>query len=176
MKKYVTQFITNLSLTILAEIILILALFKDCDLKMLLLLIFGLYALFKFTNVIVYRKNFDFESLFVAIFSLIAFITTFIIDLKTNNLILLLLIWMGLNALVKLKKVDYYHDRKNKMWLLKLFMLFIYVTSGLCTGLTLFNETTQLVFIGFFLLISGILDTTEVIANIILGDKNAGNK
>ena len=82
------------------------------------------------------------------------------------------MIWMALMCLIKLKKADFYHDRKNKMWLLRLFILFTFLTTGLLTGINLYYEVdVQTIIIGFFFLINGILDTIDPIVLYLMENK-----
>ncbi|MCM1052623.1 MAG: hypothetical protein NC483_01410 [Ruminococcus sp.] len=170
-KRNTILFITNLALVILSYGILLMPIFKFYDLKVILLFILGLYALMEITSFILIRKKDEFESLSMGIISLIMMIVTYFLELNDKKLLLIILIWMGVNALVKLKKVDYYHDRKNRMWILKLFLLFIFILSGLFTSINLFSNMTQLVAIGYFFLISSLLDTIEVLVKIVIGDE-----
>ena len=104
--------------------------------------------------------------------SLGALISLFLIELETKNLVLVLLIWMGLMCLVKLKKTDFYHDRQNKMWILRLFILFTFLTTGLLTGINLYYEASvQTIIIGFFFFINGLLDVVDPIAMYLM-EKN----
>ena len=51
------------------------------------------------------------------------------------------------------------------MWILRLFILFAFLTSGLLTGLNLYYEASvQTIIVGFFFLINGILDIVDPIA------------
>ncbi len=176
-KKGVVDLITNVSLFILASIVLLLPLFKITDLKMILTIIFGLYTLVKITGFILIINEHDYESLFTSIISLCALIAVYFLEMNTQNISLILLTWMGLMCLVKLKKADFYHDRKNKMWILRLFILFAFLTSGLLTGLNLFHEkNVQIIIIGYFFLNNSILDIIDPIASYLMGVKNENNK
>ncbi len=170
-KRNTIEFITNLALVILSFGILLMPMFKFDDLKIILLVILGLYSLMKLTSFLLIRKKDEFESLIMGITSLIAFIGVYFLKLNGKVLLLIILIWMGINALVKLKKADYYHDRKDKMWILKLFLLIIFIANGLFTSINLFNNTTQLVAMGYFFLISSLLDTIEVLVKMITGEE-----
>ncbi len=164
-KKELVDLITGISLMLIAGVILLLPTFKVNDLGFILKTVFGFYALIKLTQFILILKEKDFESLFTFLISLGAFISLFLINLTTKNMVLILMIWMGLMCLIKLKKADFYHDKKNKMWILRLFILFAFLTSGLLTGLNLYYEASvQTIIVGFFFLINGILDIVDPIA------------
>mgnify|MGYP005789540701 CR=1 FL=1 len=170
-KKELVDLIASISLMLIAVVILLLPTFKVNDLSFILKTIFGFYALIKFTQFILILKEKDFESLFTCLISLGALISLFLIDFTTKNMVLVLMIWMALMCLIKLKKADFYHDRKNRMWVLRLFILFAFLTSGLLTGLNLYyEESVQTIIVGFFFLINGILDIVDPIAVFLMED------
>lgn len=165
-KKEITDFIVGLSLMILAGCILLLPTFKVTNIKNVLLTIFSFYAIFKLVGFIIIYKEKDYESLFTSLVSIAGIIASLFLELTTKNIVLILMIWMGLMSLIKLKKADFYHDRQNKMWILRLLILFIFLASGLLTGLNLFYESqVQILVIGYFFLINGILDTIDPIVS-----------
>ena len=171
-KKELVDLVTGISLMLLAGVILLLPTFKFNDLRFILKTVFGFYALIKLTQFLFTIKNKDFESLFTCIISIGALISLFLIELSTKNMVLVLLIWMGLMCLIKLKKADFYHDRQNKMWVLRLFMLFAFLTSGLLTGLNLYYEASvQTLIIGFFFFINSLLDIVDPLVIYIMETK-----
>lgn len=171
-KKELVDLVTSISLMLLASVILLLPTFKINDLDFILKTIFCFYALIKFTQFLFIIKEKDLESLFTSIISLGALISLFLIKLITKNMVLVLLIWMGLMCLIKLKKADFYHDRQNKMWILRLFILFAFLTTGLLASLNLYYEgSVQTIIVGFFFFINGALDTIDPLVSYILGSK-----
>ena len=171
-KKELVDLITGISLMLLAGVILLLPSFKVNDLNFILKTIFGFYTLIKLTQFILILKERDFESLFTCLISALALVSLFLIDFTTKNMVLVLMIWMGLMCLIKLKKADFYHDRKNRMWILRLFILFAFLTSGLLTGINLYYEASvQTIIVGFFFFINGILDVVDPIALYLMENK-----
>lgn len=169
-KKELIDFITSIALLILASIVLLFPSFKISDLKLTLMIIFGLYTLIKLTGFILILKEHDFENLFTGLISLGSLVALYLIK-DQKYITLILLIWMGLMCLVKLKKADFYHDRKNKMWIFRLFILFIFLTSGLLTGINLAHDNSiQIVIIGYFFFINSILDVIDPIALYLIGE------
>ena len=77
-------------------------------------------------------------------------------------------------SLIKLKNADFYHDRENKMWILRLLILFIFIASGLLTSINLFyDNSVQILLIGYFFLVNSILDTiSPLVEYISRGNKN----
>ena len=171
-KKECVDLISGISLMLLAGVILLLPSFKVNDLAFILKIIFGFYALIKLAQFLLILKEKDMESLFTFLVSIGALISLFLAHLTTKNMVLILLIWMALMCLVKLKKADFYHDRKNKMWILRLFILFAFLTSGLLTGINLYYDSSvQTIIIGFFFLINGTLDAIDPIVCYLMESK-----
>ena len=94
---------------------------------------------------------------------LITIILMFIIDVNSKpfKLAFVLLIWIVLMSLIKLKKSDYYHDRKNKEWIIKVISLVLFIIAGLLASINLYNVDFQVLVLGFFFLIHGILELFE---------------
>ena len=68
-------------------------------------------------------------------------------------------------SLIKLKKADYYNDRKNKAWILEIITLILFILSGLLTTINLYYENDiQILVLGYFYLIHGILELVDPIA------------
>ena len=171
-KKELVDLLTGISLMLLALVILLLPTFKVNDLSFILKTIFGFYALIKLTQFLLIIKEKDLESLFTCLISLGALISLFLIEFTTKNMVLVLLIWMGIMCLIKLKKADFYHDKKNKMWILRLFMLFAFLTDGLLTGINLYYEASvQTIIVGFFFFLNGVLDTIDPISLYLMESK-----
>ena len=79
-------------------------------------------------------------------------------------LALCLLIWIILLSLIKLKKSDYYNDRKNKVWIFKIITLILFILSGLLTTMNLYYENDiQVLILGYFFLIHGMLELFDPI-------------
>ena len=163
-KKEIIDFIISIALLILASVILLMPTFKVDNLKTILIIIFSFYTVLKLTQFLLIFKEKDLESLFTSIVSGGCLVSSFLIELSAKNLALILLIWIGLMSLIKLKKADFYHDRENKIWILRLFMLFFFLTSGLLTGMNLFYESSvQIIVLGYFFFINSLLDSIDPI-------------
>ena len=75
-------------------------------------------------------------------------------------------------SLIKLKESDYYHDRKNKIWLLNIVNLVIFIISGIIASLNLYyTQDIQILVLGFFFLINGILELMDPLAGYIMENK-----
>lgn len=176
-KKEITEFVIGLILLILAGCIILLPTFKVINIKNILIVIFSFYSIFKLISFLLTYKEKDYESLFTSLVSIGCLITVFLFELTIKKIVLILMIWMGLMSLIKLKKADFYHDRENKMWIIRIIILFIFIASGLLTGINLFYENSvQVILIGNFFFINGILDTISPVVEYLNRGKNESNK
>ena len=75
-------------------------------------------------------------------------------------------------SLNKLKESDYYHDRKNKLWELNIVNLILFILAGILTTLNL-NQPgdMQILLIGFFFLINGILELMDPLVAYLISKK-----
>lgn len=154
----------SLLLLILSCIILLLPTFGFTNIKTILITIFGGYALIRFIQFISTKKEKDYQSLFTSIASIIALLAIIFMNINTQKIVLILLLWIALISIIKLKKADFYHDRKNKMWLLRILILFIFITSGLLMSINLFYDSSaQIIIIGFFFFINSCLEIIDPI-------------
>ena len=169
-KKELYSFLSNILLFVIGALI-----FIFCDnLKLGLCVLFAFNALFKFMNLF-NMNNKDYEDLFGCILTVIAFIMLFYFDLIIKNVILIFLIWLGLMSLVKLKKADYYHDRKDNMWIFKIFSLFIILSLGLIISLNLQTNDVNIKLFAIFFMFNSSIDAIEPLL-IYLRNNYASNK
>jgi len=75
-------------------------------------------------------------------------------------------------SLVRLKKADYYHDRKNFLWMLHIITLCIFLLISLLTAINLYySSSVQILMLGNFFFINGILDLIDPLTNYIKENK-----
>ncbi len=135
------------------------------------MLIYGIINVIKNSLVI---KTKDYSGFFIAGASLVVLILMFFLKIEDSpwNLALTLFIWIIIMSLIKLKKSDYYHDRKNKLWKLNIINLVLFIISGVLTTLNLnYTGDIQILVLGFFFLINGILELMNPICAYLL-EKN----
>ena len=121
-KKQIVDLIASVFLIICGSILLLFPLFHFVKVKGIFLGVLGVYAVLNLIKFLLTSKSKDFEGLFTSIASIIVFIVALKLNISEVPwyLALCLLIWIILLSLIKLKKGDYYNDRKNKCGLLKL--------------------------------------------------------
>ena len=112
-----------------------------------------MYAALNMIKFVLTCKSGDYEGLFTSLASMVVFGVAMYLDINKVPwyLALCLLIWIILLSLIKLKKGDYYNDRKNKMWIFEVICLILFILTGLLTTMNLYYENYyNCVFWNFF--------------------------
>lgn len=139
-----------------------------------LYLTFIVYSLIKLLEYFLTKPKDDNEELYTAIVCAIASLSGFkFIDYNTQMVLsLTLAVWVGSMSIIKLIKIDYLHDRNDKLMYINLGTFFLFLLLGLLTSINLyFSETVQFLMLGFFFITVGLLDLAEDLIR-ILTDKN----
>lgn len=158
-------------LILIGIVLLVLPLFNITNLKYLSIGIFALYTILNLIQFILTRKSKDYEGLHSAIGSLIILIASIILNPEESpkTLAMLLMTWIIFMSLAKLKKMDYYHDKKDRMWKIRLLNLVLFIICGVLTCLNLAHPNSiQILIIGFFMLIHGILELLDPIVKTLI--------
>ena len=152
-------------------ILLILPTFNITNIKYLSIGIFALYTILNLIQFILTRKSKDYEGLHSAIGSLIIFIASIATSPENSpkTLAMLLMTWIIFMSLAKLKKMDYYHDKNDRMWKIRFINLGLFIIAGILTSINLaYVSTVQVLVIGFFMLIHGILELFDPIVKTLI--------
>lgn len=137
---------------------------KILDPVKILYVVFSIYALVKLVEYFLTRNGSDLENLYTAIASALAAISgfRFINYEPTIVLSMTLASWVAVMAIIKLIKLDYYHDRENGMLYVNLITFSLFILLGLLTSINLyFNETVQYIMLAFFFVVNGLLMLAE---------------
>ncbi len=160
-----TNIIVSFILVLMGIIMLIVPFLGFMAPNTLLYVVFSIYALIKIIEVIIVKsKNGDYEDIFTAIACALAAVSGFkFIDYDPIKVLSITLAsWVGIMAIIKLIKLDYYHDRENGMFYVNLVTFSMFLLLGLLTSINLyFNETVQILMLGFFFVINGLLNLAE---------------
>lgn len=170
MKKAKIDFITSMIMIISSGLIMLLPLLNINNIKYSFLIVMSIYLISNLINYVLVKSSKDREGLYTAAVSLICIALVFVLNIESNpvNLAIVLLIWTMGMSLVKLKKADYYHDRENSLWLVLILTLFIFIFAGLLTAVNLYcSSSVQVLMIGNFFFINGVLDMIDPIINYI---------
>ena len=167
--KIKVDLITGIILLFVSIFVLLSPVFDINDMKIILEILTIIYTISNLGRFILNKDSKDYEGLFTGIISLILFISLFFINLN-NSLTLSLLIFAFVFAMsfIRLKKADYYHDRKNKLWILEVTTLIIFIISGLLASISILLTNDGNVFmIGFLFFINGFIEIIDPIVNYI---------
>ena len=137
---------------------------KILDPVKILYVVFSIYALVKLVEYFLTRNGSDLENLYTAIASVLAAISgfRFINYEPTIVLSMTLASWVAVMSIIKLIKLDYYHDRENGMLYVNLITFSLFILLGLLTSINLyFNETVQYIMLAFFFVVNGLLMLAE---------------
>ena len=168
------EFVSAAVLVVIGIITLVLPILNIINVKLVLSVIMALYGI---THII---KNFsilnskDYSGFSTALACAVILVLLLILDINNSpwNLALLLFIWVILLSLIKLKESDYYHDRKNKLWKLNIINLVLFIITGILTAINLYyTSDVQILVIGFFFLVNGILDFMDPLVAYIIEKK-----
>lgn len=158
-------------LIIIGCFLLILPIFKIVKLEIMFITVMILYAIANFLQFILTRKSHDYEGLFTSLISIGVVVSSFFLDItdKPVNLAMLLMGWITIMSVIKLKKSDYYDDRNNKMWKLKIVSLALFMIIGFLTSINLYyEEYIRIIVLGYFFFIHGVLELTDPVVNYLL--------
>lgn len=173
-KKQITDLTIAIFLVITGSLLLVFPLINFMNVKTIFCGVLIIYAVLNCIKYILTRKSKDFEGLLTFLASFITLVVALKIDitLKPWNLAVSLFIWVILMSLIKLKKSDYYNDRKNKMWIIKMVSLGLFILTGILSTINLYYTVDiQILVLGFFFLINGILDLLEPLCSYIQTEK-----
>ncbi len=174
-KKQIVDLIISIFLIICGSVLLIFPLFHFIKIKTIFIGILSAYAILNLIQFLLTRKDSDYEGLLTCIASIA--VLTLVCFLNVSKvpwyLALTLFIWVILMSLIKLKKADYYNDRENKVWILKIITLGIFILSGLLATMNLYYENDiQVLILGFFFLIHGILELFDPVTIYLVESSN----
>jgi uncharacterized membrane protein HdeD (DUF308 family) len=73
-------------------------------------------------------------------------------------------------SIIKVIKADYYNDRRDRVWKFKMVSLCVFMVISVLTSVALnYNNNVQVLIIGYFFVINGILELSEPIVKYLLG-------
>jgi uncharacterized membrane protein HdeD (DUF308 family) len=163
--KQKVDIISAIFLTLIAVVLLILPQFKILTMRYIIVSVYIMYAIINLIRFLITIKSKDYEGLHYTLASIVAIIINLVIDLSSPRYLSLgLFCWISLVSLSKLKKIDYYHDKRDRMWKFAIADLLIFLITGILACMNLFYSTSvQILIIGFFFLINGILEIFDPI-------------
>ena len=173
-RKQIVDLITAVTLIIVGSILLIFPLLKIVNVKYIFMGVLSFYGVMNLIQYLLTTKSKDYEGLFTMIASIITLVILGLVSIEKNplNLALTLFVWITLMSLIKLKKCDYYHDRHKKIYILRIITLILFVLTGLLCTINLYYEPqVQVLVLGFFYFIHGILELVDPITNYLISER-----
>lgn len=173
-KKQKVELIIATFLILCGSLVLIFPLFQFVNVKLIFILVLAVYGVLNLIKFILVRESKDYEGLFTTLASIVALVVVCFLDIDSVPwyLALSLFIWIIMMSLIKLKKADYYNDRRNKTWILEVVTLILFILSGLLTTINLYYENDiQVLVLGYFYLIHGILELVDPLTIYLTGKK-----
>ncbi len=160
-----TNVVVSCVLLLLGILMLVVPFLEFMKPNMLLYIVFTIYALIKVVEVLIVKKfNGDYEDIYTAIACMLAAISGFKFVNYTDSMVMAITLasWVGIMSIIKLIKLDYYHDRKNGMFYVNLVTFSLFILLGILASVNLyFNETVQVLVLGFFFVVNGLLNLAE---------------
>lgn len=172
-KKKLIELIIASIMVISGIVVITLPLFNVIDAKPVLIITLGLYGVLNLYKYISTCKSKDYDGLFTMFASLIVLGIMHFIDVNEApfKLAFVLFIWIILLSIIKLIKSDYYHDRHNKEWIVKVVTLGLFIITGILASINLYNVDNQVLVLGFFIFINGILELIDPLSLYVI-EKN----
>ncbi len=173
-RKNLINFVSACGIILIGIIVLLLPLFNILNVQLIFILIITLYGIFNLIKNLILINIKEFSGFSKAIACVVVLCALLFLEINDNpwNLALILFIWIILISLAKLKEADYYHDRKNKLWLINITNLILFIICGILTTLNLYcTNDVQILILGYFFLTNGILDLMLPLVNHLLGKK-----
>lgn len=170
-----TNLIVSAILTLMGILMLLVPFLGFMEPNIVLYVTFSIYACVKVIEVIITPKTTDYEDIFTAIACALAAISGFRFVNENTPMVLgiTLASWVGIMAIIKLIKLDYYDDRKNGMFYINLITFSLFLTLGLLTSINLyFNKSVEILMLGFFFVINGLLNLGEDAIRILVVRNN----
>lgn len=151
---------------LMGSFLLLCPLIQFTNLNVLFIIAMSCYAITSFGKFLLTKEYRDYEGLLSALSSLLIGSTALFYHINDNpaNLALLLFGWIILESFIKLKKADYYHDRKSNLWILEISFLVLFILMGILTSINLdYENDTKVLLLGYFFFTHGILEFIDPI-------------
>jgi len=162
-------------LIIVGSVVLTFPLLKVVNVKYIFIGVLAFYGIMNLIQFILTSKEKDYEGLLTMIASIITLLLLGFLEVENSpmNLALTLFTWIVLMSLIKLKKSDYYHDRNKPIWIFRIVTLILFVLIGLLSVINLYYEAeVQILVLGFFYFVHGVLELIDPIMNYLLQKNN----
>lgn len=170
-KEYLTVAVANIIVFIFGALLVINPSMGMTDVNFMFFVIMIFYGLVNYILYLITRKKDDYEYLFVSLVSIVVGTAGSVFNSENSAMVLSLSLmsWVAMMAIIKLIKIDYYHDRNNPLCFLRTitFVLFLIVGTLICVNL-FYNIKIQSIMLGFLLISIAILDVFDPVVGIVM--------
>lgn len=173
-KKQIVDLITAVILILVGSALLIFPILNIINVKIIFMAVLIFYGIMNLIQFLLTYKSKDYEGLFTTLTSIVVLVVVLNLDVGKAPwyLAIALFTWVILMSLIKLKKADYYNDRKNPVWILKIVTLILFILTGLLATINLYYPNdVQILVLGFFYLIHGMLELFDPLIVYLLDNK-----
>ena len=173
-RRTLVEFIVGWILVVGGAIVTLLPIFNITNVRIVFISIIASYGIIHLVKNFAILNAHEYSGFSTALSCVVVLGSLLFLDINDSpwNLALALFIWVILMSLTKLKESDYYHDKKNKLWELNVVNLILFILTGIITTINLYyTSDIQIIILGFFFLINGILELTDPLAGYIMSKK-----
>ena len=154
---------------LLLGIVFLLNKFINLSFEVMFMIFLGVYGIVSLLKFFTYKDKKDYSNIYSFAVSLVLLIASLISKMDGFNKIIYLFIFSLVIALVKLKKADFYHDRKSKVWSIEVLSLIVFLINSFICGVNLLYYNNALVFAYYVFILSIIEISDALIINISKG-------
>lgn len=141
------------------------------DINYLFFIVMIIYGLISYVLYMLTRQEGDYEHLFISLACVLAGTAGLTFHFENPQMVLPLALigWISMVAIIKLIKMDYYHDRDNVLWFVRTICFVLLLIFGTITCINLyFNSKIQSIMLGFFIMVVAILESFDPIVDYLL--------
>lgn len=170
-KNEITLIVGDILIFILGIFLMLIPALGFDDMNFTFFIIMIIYALINYVVYMIIRRKNDYEHLFITLASVVAGASgvTFHVENPQMVIPLSLIGWISMMAIIKLIKMDYYHDRNNILWFVRTITFVLFLIFGTLTCINLFyNVKIQSIMLGFFFMVVAMLESLDPLIEFLL--------
>lgn len=175
LKKQIVDFIVSIFLIIAGSLFLIVPFFKNLDARFIFVGVISLYGLLNLISYILTIPEKQYYGISIMISSIIVLVLLGFLEKYPShmNIPLAMFVWISIVSLIKLSKCKHFNDQNKSIWIFIVVALVLFILIGMLTIINLYLETEmQVIILGYFYFIHGILELVEPISSYLLKDGN----
>ena len=163
--------VINSFLIAIGLITIVLGILKYSNVKAVFISVMFLYAIFNLLQFLLTKESKDYEGLYTCLASLTVGVVDIFFSFDGQNVLAIsLMSWVTMMSVIKFIKTDYYNDRKDKMWKLRIVLLGLFMLIGIVTSMCFnYDENIKVLVLGYFFLLHGTLELIDPITKYLIG-------